>query len=80
MFCTFHQAFAYEEFVEGLRANTDDNGNVRYAVEAGVFKALALAAAAEGLSTGEGESWEMARNALQQGTAFHIGYGRLRSR
>lgn len=49
VFCTFHQAFAYEEFVEGLRARTDEHGNVHYAVEAGVFKRIALMAAAEGL-------------------------------
>lgn len=50
VFCTFHQAFAYEEFVEGLRAITDEDGNVHYRVEPGVFKRLALTAAAEGLS------------------------------
>ncbi len=49
VFCTFHQAFAYEEFVEGLRATTDE-GNVHYEVDPGVFKRLALTAAAEGLS------------------------------
>ncbi len=49
VFCTFHQAFAYEEFVEGLRAVTDGDGNVHYRVEPGIFKGLALTAAAEGL-------------------------------
>ncbi len=49
VFCTFHQAFAYEEFVEGLRADTDDAGNVHYAVKPGIFKRLAVRAAAEGL-------------------------------
>ena len=44
VFCTFHQAFAYEEFVEGLRAITDDEANVHYRVEPGVFKKLAKAA------------------------------------
>lgn len=48
VFCTFHQAFAYEEFVEGLRALTE-NGNVHYRIEPGIFKQLALTAAAEGL-------------------------------
>jgi hypothetical protein len=56
VFCTFHQAFAYEEFVEGLRANTDEEGNVHYRVEPGVFKRLALTAAAEGLSGDDDES------------------------
>lgn len=53
VFCTFHQAFAYEEFVEGLRATTDGTGAVRYDVEAGVFKRIALTAAAEGLPIDE---------------------------
>ena len=44
VFCTFHQAFAYEEFVEGLRASTDDDGGVRYHVESGVFKRIAESA------------------------------------
>lgn len=48
VFCTFHQAFAYEEFVEGLRATTDE-GQVEYNVEGGVFKRIALQAAREGL-------------------------------
>lgn len=44
VFCTFHQSFSYEDFVEGLRANTD-NGQVRYSVEAGIFKQLCQEAA-----------------------------------
>jgi len=44
VFCTFHQAFAYEEFVEGLRAITDD-GDVHYRVEPGIFKRIAATAA-----------------------------------
>lgn len=55
VFCTFHQAFAYEEFVEGLRANTDEEGNVQYRVEPGVLKRLALTAAAEGISGDDDE-------------------------
>lgn len=53
VFCTFHQAFAYEEFVEGLLAETDQDGGVHYRVEPGVFKRLALTAAAEGLAGDE---------------------------
>lgn len=45
IFCTFHQAFAYEEFVEGLRAITDDDGDVHYRVEPGIFKRIAETAA-----------------------------------
>lgn len=71
VFCTFHQAFAYEEFVEGLRANTDEEGNVHYRVEPGVFKRLALAAAAEGISSDADDSdfddlWETLVESLRE--------------
>ena len=36
-FVTFHQSFSYEDFVEGLKANSD-NGLLSYSVEPGVFK------------------------------------------
>jgi 5-methylcytosine-specific restriction protein B len=40
-FVTFHQSFSYEDFVEGLRADSDaDSGQVKYTVESGVFKRL----------------------------------------
>jgi 5-methylcytosine-specific restriction enzyme B len=43
---TFHQSFSYEDFVEGLRATTDDeSGQIRYEVVDGVFKSLCEAAA-----------------------------------
>jgi len=35
-FVTFHQSFSYEDFVEGLRANSDD-GIISYNEEPGVF-------------------------------------------
>lgn len=40
-FITFHQAFSYEEFVEGLRPKTDDNGNIMYEVKPGVLRKIA---------------------------------------
>ncbi|MCH8493422.1 MAG: AAA family ATPase [Idiomarina sp.] len=43
-FTTFHQSFAYEDFIEGIRADSNE-GKVSYNVEDGVFKALALLAA-----------------------------------
>lgn len=37
-FVTFHQSFSYEDFVEGIRAETDEQGNLTYKVKSGVFK------------------------------------------
>lgn len=46
-FVTFHQSFSYEEFVEGLKAETDDKGQIRYQVQDGVFKTLCESAASQ---------------------------------
>lgn len=50
-FVTFHQAYGYEEFVEGLRPVLDQSADaqVRYEIHDGVFKRIALRAAAVGL-------------------------------
>jgi 5-methylcytosine-specific restriction protein B len=42
---TFHQSFSYEDFVEGLRAENGEDGQLRYEVVDGVFKSLCEAAA-----------------------------------
>lgn len=43
-FVTFHQSFSYEDFVEGIRASTDDEGRISYQVEDGIFKELCIKA------------------------------------
>lgn len=45
-FVTFHQSFSYEDFVEGLRADHDANGQIKYSVEDGIFKVLCGSASA----------------------------------
>lgn len=37
---TFHQSYGYEEFIEGLRAQTDESGGLSYSVEPGAFVKL----------------------------------------
>ncbi len=39
-FITFHQSYSYEEFIEGIKAESDEEGNIRYEVKSGVFKEL----------------------------------------
>ncbi len=45
-FVTFHQSFSYEDFVEGIRADTDDAGQLKYEIADGIFKRLCNAARA----------------------------------
>ncbi|MFP4600646.1 MAG: McrB family protein, partial [Persicimonas sp.] len=53
----FHQSYAYEEFVEGIRPvmteGDEEDGDVRYRCEPGSFKSIALRAAAEGVQLRE---------------------------
>ena len=43
-FITFHQSFSYEDFVEGIRAETNDKGELSYSIKDGIFKKIAIEA------------------------------------
>ncbi len=40
-FVTFHQSMDYEDFIEGIKPQTDENGNISYKIENGIFKLTA---------------------------------------
>lgn len=44
VFTTFHQSYSYEDFIEGIRATTENN-TINYKVQDGVFKELCKNAA-----------------------------------
>ena len=52
-FITFHQAFSYEEFVEGIRPELDEEGNMSYPVKAGVLREIADACRIQEQKKGE---------------------------
>lgn len=39
-FTTFHQSYGYEEFIEGIKPVLNDEGNLSYTIEDGVFKSF----------------------------------------
>ncbi len=43
-FVTFHQSFSYEDFVEGIRAETNADGALSYSIKDGIFKTIAVEA------------------------------------
>lgn len=45
-FVTFHQSFSYEDFVEGIKAQAGEGGEITYEVEDGIFKRMCAAASA----------------------------------
>lgn len=40
-FITFHQSYSYEEFIEGIRPKLDNDANLSYSLEPGIFKRIA---------------------------------------
>ncbi|MDR2221825.1 MAG: AAA family ATPase [Flavobacteriaceae bacterium] len=46
-FVTFHQSFTYEDFIEGIKPDLEDNagGDIKYRIKDGVFKSICKRAA-----------------------------------
>ena len=65
-FVTFHQSFSYEDFVEGIRAESLDGG-LNYSVKDGVFKILCNEASSE-------VNLASATTAFTVGDRFNSGY------
>jgi 5-methylcytosine-specific restriction protein B len=78
-FTTFHQSFSYEDFVEGIRALSDeDKGDIRYEVVDGIFKQLCTSASVkvqtdskQSINLGGRRVWKMSLGDTQ-GNEEHI--------
>jgi 5-methylcytosine-specific restriction protein B len=64
-FVTFHQSFSYEDFVEGLKANSD-NGVLSYSVDPGVFKSICERASSSHLQVVSVDAFDDAVIQLQE--------------
>jgi 5-methylcytosine-specific restriction protein B len=40
VFSTFHQSMSYEDFIEGIKPETNDKGEINYEVQDGIFKKI----------------------------------------
>jgi 5-methylcytosine-specific restriction endonuclease McrBC GTP-binding regulatory subunit McrB len=65
-FVTFHQSFSYEDFVEGIKASTNDNNQVSYDVEDGIFKSLCERASSSVGGVVAADSFDEAVKLLQE--------------
>jgi 5-methylcytosine-specific restriction protein B len=78
-FLTFHQSYSYEDFVEGIRPDVDDDGEARFTCQNGIFKEIALKATYECLqeiTAHEGPSfselWERLLEVIDEHESFRI--------
>jgi 5-methylcytosine-specific restriction endonuclease McrBC GTP-binding regulatory subunit McrB len=69
-FVTFHQSMSYEDFVEGIKPAVNDNKEVMYDTEPGIFKKIAAQAHSNWLDSQRGNlenlSFEDAFNQLRE--------------
>ena len=66
VFTTFHQSMSYEDFVQGIKPKTDENGNIIYKVEKGIFRQICDTAniAQNGTITVEGTEYSVTNNCV----------------
>ncbi len=73
VFTTFHQSFGYEEFVEGIKASTTENG-IEYNIESGIFKSLCeKAGATKSTNFDEKIEWFKKECSESEGKSVKIG-------
>ena len=65
-FTTFHQSYGYEEFIEGIKPivddSEDDDGDIRYSVEDGIFKKFCERASLPISSTKAADNYGLNKN------------------
>jgi len=75
-FITFHPSTSYETFMEGIWAETDENGNIRYKVKDGIFKVVTYYALWHALEDSERqggfEDYEDMKRKVQENLRKHF--------
>ncbi len=73
-FITFHQSYGYEEFVEGISADTDDDNGITYKKRDGIFKKICRDASNATIEVNEafdlnGKVWKLSIGGAQKNQA-----------
>ncbi|PKG38323.1 AAA family ATPase [Psychromonas sp. Urea-02u-13] len=73
-FVTFHQSYGYEEFVEGLKAETNEDNQISYKVKDGIFKSICESASSPELDVDKnintsGRVWKLSIESAQTNPA-----------
>ncbi len=78
-FCTFHQSFSYEDFVEGIKPQkpTDADTYLKYSVQEGIFKRMCMLAAQniKALTAQKKELISLTDNEFQQSQFYKLSLG-----
>lgn len=65
-FVTFHQSYGYEEFVEGIRVETNEAGEINYDVRSGILKKICEKAGKSDVAISQESDFERLMEELKQ--------------
>ena len=72
VFTTFHQSMSYEDFIEGIKPETNEKGDLTYDIKPGIFKRISEAASSHSFVDNFEKAWSNLENSLVQKGSLNI--------